>query len=435
MREDIAALDSRNAWIAATAALAILTVAHGAPLISAVALKSMAADFGTSRSTPAAASSLAYLGGALGGIPAGWLCRRFGTRVVVTSGGVMVAIGLAVSSLGGAASLYVGHGLLIGLLGVSCMLAPLITYVSLWFDRRRGAAVALISAGQSVSGVVWPLIFDAAISHYGWRTTMEIYALLTLVTITGLAIAFLREPPDTARPGVASRLTAGSSARDVDFPRSFGMAGLMLAIFCCCVPMNMPIGHLVAFCGDLGIGSQEGALMLSVLLGSAFIARQLWGAVADRLGGLKTLLWSSLAQLCALSAFVVTQDERGLFAISSAFGFGFSGLLPAYVITVRDYYAANEASWRVPTVLLAGYVGMAAGGWGAGVLYDHFGFYAPAFAAGILFNLLNLIVLGALYFATTWRAKQGAPEASQQQLLFQAASNELYPLTRSGCEK
>jgi MFS family permease len=302
------------------------------------------------------------------------------------------------------------------------MLAPLITYVSLWFDRRRGAAVALISAGQSVSGVLWPLIFDTAIRHYGWRTTMEIYALLTPVAITGLAIAFLREPPETALPGVASRFIAGSSVRDVGFPRSYGMAGLMLAIFCCCVPMNMPIQHLVAFCGDLGIGSQEGALMLSVLLGSAFIARQLWGAVADRLGGLKTLLWSSLAQLCALSAFVVTQDERGLFAISSAFGFGFSGLLPAYVITVRDYYPTKEASWRVPTVLFAGYVGMAAGGWGAGALYDHFGFYGPAFAAGILFSLLNLIVLGALYFATICRAKQGAPEASQQQLLFQAAS-------------
>jgi MFS family permease len=409
MREDSAALDSRDAWIAAIAALAVLTVAHGAPLISAVALKSMAADFGTSRGIPAAAISLAYLGGALGGIPAGWLCGRLGTRVVVAGGGVMAAIGLAVSSLGGAASLYVGHGLLIGLLGISCMLAPLITYVSLWFDRRRGAAVALISAGQSVSGVLWPLIFDAAIRNYGWRTTMEIYALFALVAVTVLAIAFLREPPEAELPRVASRLAAGASARETQFPRTWGMVGLMLAIFCCCVPMSIPIQHLVAFCGDLGIGSQEGALMLSVLLGSAFIARQFWGSIADRLGGLKTLLLSSLAQLCTVIAFLLTQDERSLFAIASAFGFGFSGLLPAYVITVRDYYVAAEANWRVPAILFAGYVGMAAGGWGAGALYDHFGFYTPAFGVGILFNMLNLIVLGSLYCATTWRGKAGPP--------------------------
>ena len=399
MREDTAAFDGRDAWIAAIAALAILTVAHGAPLISTVALKSMAADLGASRATPAAAASLAYLGGALGGIPAGWLCGRFGTRVMVAGGGVMAAIGLAISSLGGAASLHVGHGLLIGLLGISCMLAPLITYVSLWFDRRRGAAVALISAGQSVSGVLWPLIFEAATRNYGWRATMQMYAIFVLVAITVLAIAFLREPPDAALPSAASRLTARPSA----LPRTFGMIGLMLAIFCCCVPMSMPIQHLVAFCGDLGIGSQQGALMLSVLLGSAFIARQLWGSVADRLGGLRTLVCSSLAQLCTITAFVMSQDERGLFAISSAFGLGFSGLLPAYVITVRDYYAANEANWRVPAVLFPGYVGMAAGGWGAGALYDHFGFYTPAFGVGILFNILNLIVLGSLYCATTWR--------------------------------
>jgi hypothetical protein len=81
MREDSAALDSRDAWIAAIAALAVLTVAHGAPLISAVALKSMAADFGTSRGIPAAAISLAYLeelweafrrGGCVGGSAPGW---------------------------------------------------------------------------------------------------------------------------------------------------------------------------------------------------------------------------------------------------------------------------------------------------------------------------------------------------------------------------
>jgi hypothetical protein len=49
---------------------------------------------------------------------------------------------------------------------------------------------------------------------------------------------------------------------------------------------------------------------------------------------------------------------------------------------------------------------MAAGGWGAGTLYDHFGFYTPAFGVGILFNMLNLIVLGTLYCTTTWRGKR-----------------------------
>jgi MFS family permease len=403
LREGTNALDGKHAWIAACAALALLTVAHGAPMIAVVALKSVAADIGSSRGAAAAIAPIAYLGAAVGGIPAGWLCGRFGTRIVVICGSLMAAIGLALSPLGGTGSLYVGHGLLIGLLGISTMLSPLVTYVSLWFDRRRGAAVALISSGQAVAGALWPLILDAAIRHLGWRTTMEAYAIFLPVSVAGLAMAFLREPPDIALSAGASSKTATVS-HEAGFPRRFAMFCLMLAIFCCCIPMNMPIQHIVAFCGDLGISSQEGALMLSVLLGSALVARQFWGYFADRFGGLKTLLLSSLTQMLTLAAFLVTQDERGLFVISSAFGFGFSGLLPAYVIAIREYYAAAEANWRVPAVMFAGYVGMAAGGWGAGAVYDRYGFYAPAFGLGILFNVLNLAVLGVLYLTMTRRA-------------------------------
>jgi MFS family permease len=138
--------------------------------------------------------------------------------------------------------------------------------------------------------------------------------------------------------------------------------------------------------------------MLSVLLGSAFLARQFWGWLADRIGGLQTLLWSSLAQGTALTGFLQTRDEAALFAVSAAFGLGFSGLLPAYVIVIRQFYPVKEANWRVPTMFFAGFLGMAAGGWGAGALYDQFGYYLPAFAVGIGFNIVNLAILLALVF-------------------------------------
>jgi hypothetical protein len=49
-------------------------------------------------------------------------------------------------------------------------------------------------------------------------------------------------------------------------------------------------------------------------------------------------------------------------------------------------------------VLLFSGSGMAAGGWIAGVLYDHFGYYLPAFATGVVFNLVNLALVGTLVF-------------------------------------
>jgi MFS family permease len=381
-----AAPDSRSAWIAACAALAILTIAHGAPLIATVSLTRIAAELATSRAAPAAANSFTYIGAAVGGILAGWLAGRVGFRPVVLFGAVMLAAGLVVSTLGGMTELYIGHGLLLGLLGTSCMLSPLVTYVSLWFERNRGSAVALISSGQSISGALWPMLFDYVNSQLGWRQTMTIYAAFALAAVALLAIVFLSPPPAIAPARTTAGSASGKSSHTV-------MIVLMLAVFCCCVPMNMPIQHIVAFCGDLGIASQRGALMLSVMLGAAFVARQFWGYVADRIGGLKTLIWSSFAQALALSGLLLTQDGMLLMVISAAFGFGLSGLLPAYVIAIREHYPAAEAGWRVPTVMFAGYLGMAAGGWGAGAIYDRFGFYLPAFGTGMAFNLVNLLLL------------------------------------------
>src|SRR5262249_5827441 len=278
----------------------------------------------------------------------------------------------------------------------------------LWFERYRGAAVALVSSGQSVAGALWPLLFEAAIGRFGWRHTMQLFGLFGLVAISLLAIVFLHAPP---RPSSATpaRQAAEAGTKGVGLSPNIGMVGLMAAIFCCCVPMNMPLQHIVAFCGDIGIASQKGAAMLSVLLGTAFLARQFWGWAADRMGGLQTLVWSSVVQAIALSGFLVTQDAALLFTISSAFGFGLAGLLPAYVVALREYSSAKGASWRVPSVLFAGFLGMAAGGWGAGALYDHFGFYLPAFAVGVLFNAINLAILLWLVLAQRGVALRTAP--------------------------
>jgi MFS family permease len=135
---------------------------------------------------------------------------------------------------------------------------------------------------------------------------------------------------------------------------------------------------------------------LSVLLGCAFISRQFWGAFADRHGGLKTVLAGSAFQAVSIGAFLLTQNEAGLFVVAAAYGFGFSGIIPAYVVSIRDLFPSSEASWRIPLVLFTAMSGMAFGSWFAGSLYDRFGFYAPAFGSGVTFNVINLMLVGFL---------------------------------------
>jgi MFS family permease len=189
---------------------------------------------------------------------------------------------------------------------------------------------------------------------------------------------------------------SSGKARVLGWPPNAVFALMCGAAVLCCIPMAMPQGHLVALCSDLGISKSMGALMLSVLLGTAFLSRQIWGVISDRVGGLVTVLIGSAWQAASMAAFLSTQNEAGLFTVAAAFGLGFSGIIPAYILAVRELFPASEASWRIPTLLLFSGGGMAAGGWLAGLLYDHLGYYAPAFAAGVGTNILNLLIVGVL---------------------------------------
>jgi len=398
-------IETRYSWVVATVSVVVLSTSFGALWLTAVALKSIAADLGGERSIPSLASSLGWLGTAVGGIIMGRVADWYGVRWTVMFGAVSVCIGLYISTLGQPWQLYVGHGLFMGLLGNAGLNAPLYVYVSRWFDRRRGSALALISSASYVAGALWPVAFERIIAAYGWRTSMLAYGVFELCVILPLAAIFLRTPPELA-------LLKASAAGDHKTPKVFGwnpnvvfamMAG---AAFLCCIPMSMPQAHLVAFCSDLGISASHGAAMLSLLLAAGFISRQGWGAISDRIGGLNTLVISSVLQAIALAGFLATQDEAGLFAVAGFFGVGFSALIPAYVLAVREYFPAREAGWRVPTLLLMSGTGMAAGTWLAGRLYDHFASYAPAFATGVAFNLLNLAVLATLLIQRRYASQE-----------------------------
>jgi MFS family permease len=395
MPQRAASIESRASWTAACLTLAILSISYGAPLLVVVGLKPIQEAMRTDRSVVALAGALVWVGTGAGGIIMGWLADRIGIRLTATIGALMMAAGLVLSATGTVWALYVGHGLLIGLVGNGAIYAPLVVYVTRWFDRRRGSALAFISSGQYIAGIVWPSVFERGIALYGWQMTMLAYAAVVLAAILPLTLLCLRPSPEP----LAAHAMSGDPRKGalvLGMPANLALALICIASFFCCIPMAVPNGHLVAFCTDLGIVPTHGAAMLSVLLASAFVSRQFWGMLADRVGGLRAVMAGSACQAVAIGAFLLTQNELGLFAVSAAFGLGFSGIIPSYVVAIRELFPSSEAAWRVPTFFFLGMSGMAFGSWLAGALYDHFGFYAPAFAVGVFFNLANLVLIGFL---------------------------------------
>ena len=394
-RESSAA-ESPYAWMRLLAALALMTIGGAGMYSMAVVLAPLQAEFGIARAEASLPYALTMIGFGVGGILMGKLADRFGVIVPVLLGSVCLALGFVAA---GAAQNLVqfgaAQGLLIGLLGTSGTFVPLVADVSLWFTRRRGIAVAIVMSGNYLAGTVWPPLMQHFIDSAGWRATYMGTGVFCLVTMPLLALALRRRPPALE----THPLPAGEGIRrKVGFERPLGFSpDALQALLCvagvaCCVAMSMPQVHMVAYCGDLGYPAARGAEMLSVMLGFGIASRLVSGWIADRIGGLRTLLLGAVLQATALALFLPFQGLAALYVVSALFGFFQGGLVPSYPLIVREYFSPREAGVRTGTVLMATLIGMALGGWMPGWIFDATGSYRAAFLNGIAWNLVTITI-------------------------------------------
>jgi len=262
--------------------------------------------------------------------------------------------------------------------------------ISHWFVRRRGIAVALCASGNYFAGAFWPPVVQHFIEKVGWRQTHIGIGVFCAVTMLPLALALMRRAP--MHDSVAAEASAAQAQGTLGLSPGALQALLCVAGIACCVAMAMPQVHIVAYCGDLGYGPARGAEMLSLMLGFGIISRVGSGLVADRIGGVATLLLGSILQMVALTLFLIFDGLASLYVISALFGLFQGGIVPSYAIIVREYFAPQEAGTRVGLVLMASLFGMAFGGWMSGAIFDHTGSYQVAFLAGIAWNLLNVSI-------------------------------------------
>ncbi len=386
-------VDSAYAWLRLGVCLALGTIGGVGMWSVAVALPAVQAEFGVMRGAASFPYTFTMLGLAAGGILMGRLADRWGVAVVVAIGGVMLGLGYFAASR--ATSLWqftVIHGLLIGALGASTTFGPLVADSSLWFEKRRGLAVALCASGNYLAGAVWPPIVQLAIAAWGWRQTYLIIAVTCTVLIVPLALLLLRRPPALADAAAAAPGNVAASPRPLGHQPRTLLSLLMIAGIACCVGMSMPQVHIVAYCGDLGYGVQRGAEMLAIMLGAGIVSRLVSGWICDHIGGLPTLLLGSSLQCLMLIAYLPFDSLTSLYVISALFGLVQGGIVPSYAIIVRENFPPTEAGWRVSAVLMTTVAGMALGGWLSGVIFDLTGSYRAAFLHGIAWNLVNLAI-------------------------------------------
>jgi MFS family permease len=410
--------DSRHAWLRLCVSLVLMTIGASGMYVVSVVIPAVQADFGIDRSAASMPYTAMMVGFGIGGILMGRAADRYGIAVPSSIGAIGLGLGFVAAGWSPGLTLFaLAHGVLIGLLGTSATFSPLVADTTLWFERRRGMAVAICASGNYLGGALWPPITQHFVETVGWRATYVGIGVFCVATMLPLSLLLRRRPPALPPAGTAPPASDRPvAARGVDYARPLGMPpNALTALLCvagvaCCVAMAMPQVHIVAYCTDLGFGAARGAEMMSLMLGFGVVSRLVSGWISDRIGGLRTMLLGSVLQGIALLLFLPFEGLASLYVISALFGLFQGGIVPSYALIVREHFPAAQAGTRVGVVITSTLFGMALGGWMSGAIFDATGSYDAAFVNGIGWNLLNIaIAIFLLRRAGPLRRRGAAP--------------------------
>ena len=308
-------IDSRAGGGRLLTTLGLVVLGNSSMYVVSVVLPAVQAEFGVGRADASLPYTLMMVCLGLGGIWTGRMADRHGLMPVLCVGAVAVCGGFVWAGLSGSIwGFGLAHGLM-GLIGASATFAPLMADTALWWNKRRGIAVAICASGNYIAGALWPPIVQHGIALIGWRHTYVLLGLVCGVGMLLLALRMRQRAPMVqmdAAPAAVAPAASGAAPLPLPFDRSrpFGLrplhAQLLLCVagVACCVAMAMPQVHIVAYCTDLGFGAARGAEMLSLMLACGIVSRLVSGVICDRIGGVRTLLLGSALQGVGLALFL-----------------------------------------------------------------------------------------------------------------------------------
>lgn len=391
-------------WVIVAAGIVITCIGFGTALSLGVFLQPIAAATGWSRATISMAATIDFVCMGLASLFWGALSDRFGTRLVVISGGLLVGCGLIAASRTANASQFLLAFAVVGL-GVGSFYAPLTASVTRWFTEHRNLAVALVSAGIGLGSTFVAPLARLLISTYDWRTALFVLGIIAWVAIVA-AGSLVRKPPAVSGPAA---FAAGAPRREFTVAaalRTPQFAAIALTHFACCVAHSGPIFHMITDAIDCGVAPMAAATVLGVAGLSSVGGRVVCGLLADRFGAKETLIAGLAVQAVAISLYLFVRDLSAFYALGAVFGLAYGGIMPLYATLVREYFGARIMGTVFGAVAMVSTLGMALGPWAGGWIYDQFGGYFWLYVASCA------VGLGAVAIAFTFRPPQAAGQTA-----------------------
>jgi MFS family permease len=390
-------VEHRYGWVMVVVASVLMGMGAGALISISAFLKPLIAEFGWLRGE----TSFGYMAGALamgiGGIVMGHLADRYSTRRVVLFGLVCLGVSLLLLSTQSALWQFYLFYCLMGGFGSSAMDVPLLANVGHWFDRNKGLALGLTTAGRALGQGFVPFLSGYMIASSGWRDAYMTLGLVTLVVMVPLAF-LVRNPPGFEEARAASR-AASPADHDEAFPvpPKLAISWVGVASIFCCICMGTAMVHAVAIAQDAGIGGEDAAAVIMLIYVAGFFGRIFIGKLSDHIGGIRSYWLASFGQTVFIFWFSQMHSVAEFYTLALAFGFFMGGVMTGLTICVRELTPLHMRGIATGVVFFLAWVGMGIGGYQAGLFFDITGSYVVSYANAAIVGAINLMIVGWLY--------------------------------------
>lgn len=394
-------------WVIVGAGALMGCVAIGALFSLAVFLQPMSEATGWSRTGISSAMTLDFL--TMGVAAFGWgaLSDRFGPRIVILSGALLLGLGLALASR--ATSLLefqLIYGIVVGV-AAGAVFAPMIATVTGWFDRHRSLAVSLVSAGMGVAPMTISPFAQWLISAHDWRTAMLTIAIGAWMLLVPAAL-LVRRPPEDMAASAGTPAEGGEAMTVGQALRSPQFIVLSLTFFCCCAAHSGPIFHTVSYALACGLPAMTAVTIYSVEGLAGLGGRILFGLMGDRFGARRVVVAGLMVQAVGAGSYYFTRDAGEFYAVAILFGMAYGGVMPLYAVLAREYFPMRIMGTVFGGAAMVSSLGMALGPAAGGWIFDTFHGYGYLYIASFGMGLAAVAI--ALAFPTPSSAQEG-PQA------------------------
>ena len=391
-------------WVIVSASALMLALSMGMIVNgTSVFFTPLFEEFGWQRGAVSLINTSGLVGLAIGGIFMGRIADKTPTRWVVLFGATV--IGLCMLGASQADVLWQFYLLFfVAGFGASALFAPLIANVGHWFKTGAGLALGIASAGQALGQGGMPYVLALLIGALGWRDALMSVGITMLVLLISLAM-LIKQPPK-----ISTGLDAGSTdnslidgADTTLIPPNTFAVWLGAAAFLCCICMSVPLMHLVPLMQDRGLSLEDAGSVLLVMLIVAIVGRIVFGKLADMIGAIRTYWIASCWQTVLVFFFLQVDTLQGYYIFAIIYGFGYAGVMTGVLISARVLTPTSKRASVLGIVLFFAYLGHGIGGYQGGYFFDLTGNYTLTYANAAMAGILNLILVGALYFTTNRR--------------------------------